>query len=50
MMKQDVQQAGSAAFATEQRKLNENYTISDKLGWSCIPLVIECFGALGELI
>ena len=41
--------AGSAGFATEQRKLQENSSICDELGWSCIPLVVESFGAWGQL-
>ena len=41
--------AGSAAFATEQCKLQENLGIYEELGWSCIPLVVESFGAWGQL-
>ena len=41
--------AGAAAFATEQRKIQANSGICEKLGWSCIPLVVESFGAWGQL-
>ena len=41
--------AGYAAFATEQRKIQENLGICAELGWSCIPLVVESFGAWGQL-
>ena len=38
----------SAPAATEQDKLLENSKICGKFGWSCIPLVVESFGARGE--
>ena len=41
--------AGAAAFATEQRKIQANSGICEELGWSCIPLVVESFGAWGQL-
>ena len=43
--------AGSATFATEQRKIHvqANSGIFEELGWSCIPLVVESFGAWGQL-
>ena len=40
---------GSAACATEQRKIQANSGICEELGWSCIPLVVESFGAWGQL-
>ena len=41
--------AGTAAFATEQRKILANSGICAELGWSCIPLVVDSFGAWGQL-
>ena len=41
--------ASSAAGATEQRKIEENSGICDELGWSCVPLVVESFGAWGQI-
>ena len=39
--------AGQAARATEQRKYDENDAKSKELGWVCIPMVVEVYGAWG---
>ena len=41
--------ADATAFATEQRKVQANSGICEVIGWSCIPLVVETFGAWGQL-
>ena len=33
--------------ATEQRKHNENDTKCKELGWVCVPMVVEAYGAWG---
>ena len=38
-----------SVFTTEQRKILANSGICAELGWSCIPLVVESFGAWGQL-
>ena len=37
--------AGAAAKQTEERKHTCNDTICSELGWKCVPLVVETFGA-----
>ena len=37
--------AGSAARATEDRKHKANDAKCDELGWLCVPLVTETYGA-----
>eukprot|EP00731_Ephydatia_muelleri_P012432 Em0006g1326a len=39
--------AGAAARQTEERKHTCNDTICSELGWKCVPLVVETFGAWG---
>ena len=39
--------AGQAARATEQRKHNENDAKCKQLGWVCVPMVVEAYGAWG---
>ena len=39
--------AGEAARATEQRKHEENYAKCKELGWVCVPMVVEAYGAWG---
>ena len=40
--------AGSAARATEDRKHKANDAKCDELGWLCVPLVTETYGAWGK--
>ena len=40
--------AGAAARQTEERKHTCNDTICSELGWKCVPLVVETFGAWGR--
>ena len=40
--------AGSAAVAAELRKHSANDAKCSKLGWTCIPLVAESYGAWGS--
>ena len=37
--------AGSAAIAAELRKHSANDAKCSELGWTCIPLVVESYGA-----
>eukprot|EP00731_Ephydatia_muelleri_P021549 Em0014g140a len=37
--------AGQAARATEQRKHDENDAKCKELGWICVPMVVEAYGA-----
>ena len=39
--------AGQAARATEQRKNDENDAKCKELGWVCVPMVVEAYGAWG---
>ena len=39
---------GAAAHASEIRKHNSNDAKCGKLGWVCIPLVVETYGAWGQ--
>ena len=39
--------AGQAARATEQRKHDENDAKCKELGWICVPMVVEAYGAWG---
>ena len=39
--------AGQAARVTEQRKHNQNDTKCKELGWVCVPMVVEAYGAWG---
>eukprot|EP00731_Ephydatia_muelleri_P013949 Em0007g1259a len=39
--------AGSAALLAENRKHNNSDKKCDKLGWACIPLVVETYGCWG---
>ena len=39
--------AGQAARATEQRKHEENDAKCKPLGWVCVPMVVEAYGAWG---
>ena len=41
--------AGSAAQATEGRKHRANYAKCKELGWLCVPLVAETYGAWGNV-
>ena len=40
--------AGAAALSTEEHKHIENDPKCNALGWSCIPLVAESYGAWGK--
>ena len=40
--------AGAAAQATELRKHEANDVKCSELGWLCIPLVVESYGAWGK--
>ena len=40
--------AGAAAHTTELRKHEANYAKCSDLGWICIPLVVEPYGAWGK--
>ena len=40
--------AGSAALATEGRKHKANDPKCKELGWLCVPLVAETYGAWGK--
>ena len=40
--------AGVAAKAAESRKHEQNDTKCSELGWQCIPLAVETYGAWGE--
>ena len=40
--------AGAAARQTEERKHTSNDPICSELGWKCVPLVVETFGAWGR--
>ena len=40
--------AGAAARQTEERKHTCNDTICSEMGWKCVPLVVETFGAWGR--
>ena len=40
--------AGQAARATEQRKHDENDAKCKELGWICVPMVVEAYGAWGK--
>ena len=40
--------AGVAAKAAESRKHEQNDTTCSELGWQCIPLAVETYGAWGE--
>ena len=40
--------AGAAALSTEERKHNENDPKCNALGWYCVPLVTESYGAWGK--
>ena len=40
--------AGAAAHATELRKHEANDVKCSELGWLCIPLVVESYGAWGK--
>ena len=42
--------AGAAAKATEERKLKANTGKCADLGWVCVPVVAESYGALGLMI
>ena len=37
--------AGQAARATEQSKHDENDAKCKELGWICVPMVVEAYGA-----
>ena len=39
--------AGQAARATEERKHEENDAKCKELGWVCVPMVVEAYGAWG---
>ena len=39
--------AGQAARATEQRKHDDNDAKCKELGWICVPMVVEAYGAWG---
>ncbi|KAL5473557.1 hypothetical protein EMCRGX_G028050 [Ephydatia muelleri] len=39
--------AGQAARATKQRKHDENDAKCKELGWICVPMVVEAYGAWG---
>ena len=40
--------AGAAALSTEERKHTENDPKCNALGWCCVPLVTEPYGAWGK--
>ena len=40
--------AGAAALSTEERKHTENDPKCNALGWCCVPLVTESYGAWGK--
>ena len=40
--------SGAAAHASEVRKHNSNDAKCGELGWVCIPLVVETYGAWGQ--
>ena len=40
--------SGAAAEASEIRKHNSNDGKYGDLGWACIPLVVETYGAWGQ--
>ena len=40
--------SGAAAHASEIRKHNSNDAKCGELGWVCIPLVVETYGAWGQ--
>ena len=40
--------SGAAARQTEERKHTFNDPICSELGWKCVPLVVETFGAWGR--
>ena len=40
--------AGAAAHATELRKYEADDVMCNDLGWICIPLVVESYGAWGK--
>ena len=42
-----VKQSGVAARAAEKRKQLQNDAKCKQLGWRCIPLVVETYGAWG---
>ena len=42
--------AGAAARQTEERKHTNNDSICSELGWKCVPLAVETFGALGKTV
>lgn len=42
--------ARSAAAATEYRKIETKGANWDELGWICVPLVVEQFGAWGQIV
>lgn len=35
--------------AGEQRKLETNSSIREELGWTCVPIVVESYGAWGQI-
>ena len=37
--------AGAAIYATENRKLLYNGHAYEALGWECLPIVVDSFGA-----
>ena len=39
---------GVAAWMTEQRKHCSNDGKCNELGWACVPLVVESYGAWGK--
>ena len=43
-----LSEVGAAARQTEERKHTCNDPISSELGWKCVPLVVETFGAWGR--
>eukprot|EP00731_Ephydatia_muelleri_P003056 Em0001g3056a len=42
-----LEAGGQAARATEQRKHDENDAKCKELGWICVPMVVEAYGAWG---
>ena len=40
--------AGATALSTEERKHTENDPKCNALGWCCVPLVTESYGAWGK--
>ena len=40
--------AGAAARQIEERKHTSDDPICSELGWKCVPLVVETFGAWGR--